>query len=378
MKTKRNHDGSIYRHRDGRRYVARKRYRDSSGVWREKKRLCASHLEARETLRDLHAEIRAELEAGAERKEVPKTFSALLDFYESEYVKPASYIGERKVSGLRSHANIPHLLKPLRARFGALTLASLSHDDLRHYKERRLKTRTKTGDERSISSVNNELRTLRRVLGIAVRQGWLTVNPFHRGDALICAADEVKRERILSRDEEARLLAACARRGSPYLRPLVVCAIDTAMRRGEQLGVTWTDVDLEGRTIVVRALNAKTNRRRTVPVTARLLAELQSLRPVAECDPRFTTATRVFPVRDFREAWGRALTVAKIEGFRWHDLRHVAITRMLEAGMPSALVMKISGHTQMTTFLRYVNTNEETAREAGRLLDAHHAEREAA
>lgn len=372
LKRPRQSDGTICRAR-GRHeglWIARKRYRDAAGVWREKKRLAASHRDAKDALQTIRDEIADDARSHS-RDTRGRTFKELADFYEREYVKPPAYLGDRKVGGLRSHARVKYHLDVLREHFGAAQLDRLTYDDLRRYKERRLRARTKDNRERSVSAVNNELRILRRALGIGVRKGWLAENPFRLGDPLICAADEVKRERILTRDEEAAILAQCAG-ARAHLRPLVVCALDTALRRNEQLTLTWADVDLEGRTIRVRARNAKRGLTRTVPVTARLLAELTALRGAAERAPRFREEQRVFQVHSFRQAWAAALTKAKVTGLRWHDLRHTAITWMLEAGMNPAGVMKVSGHTQWTTFMRYVNTNEETAREAGRLLDAHH------
>ena len=46
---------------------------------------------------------------------------------------------------------------------------------------------------------------------------------------------------------------------------------------------------------------------------------------------------------------------AGIKGFRFHDCRHTAITRMIQAGLSPMEVVKTSGHTQMNTFARYVN-----------------------
>ncbi len=57
-----------------------------------------------------------------------------------------------------------------------------------------------------------------------------------------------------------------------------------------------------------------------------------------------------------------ALNEAGIKDFRFHDCRHTAITRMIQAGIPATETMKISGHTQFVTFARYVNANEQAAR----------------
>jgi integrase len=61
----------------------------------------------------------------------------------------------------------------------------------------------------------------------------------------------------------------------------------------------------------------------------------------------------------------------QLQDFRFHDARHTAITRMIESGLPAAEVMKISGHTQYSTFSRYVNVNEEAARRGAELLTAY-------
>ncbi|MBK7992377.1 MAG: hypothetical protein IPK14_02870 [Blastocatellia bacterium] len=55
----------------------------------------------------------------------------------------------------------------------------------------------------------SKLTYLRRALEIAKQQGWIIRNPFNQGDALISIACEQKRERILTKEEETRLLEAC-------------------------------------------------------------------------------------------------------------------------------------------------------------------------
>lgn len=95
------------------------------------------------------------------------------------------------------------------------------------------------------------------------------------GDPLISIADERKRERILTRDEELRLLSACENR--KHLRAILICALDTGMRRGEILGLKWSDVDFEERVLTIRAFNTKTMKERQVSLTTRLTLELEQL-----------------------------------------------------------------------------------------------------
>ena len=74
---------------------------------------------------------------------------------------------------------------------------------------------------------------LRRMLNVAQREGWILRNPFAAGDSLISLADENKRERILTREEEMKLLAACDTPQRAHLKGIIICAIDTGMRQGE-------------------------------------------------------------------------------------------------------------------------------------------------
>ncbi len=88
---------------------------------------------------------------------------------------------------------------------------------------------------------------------------------------------------MLSHNEEARLLAACTGRRA-HLRPLIICAIDTAMRRGELFKLCWRDVNLVTREITITALNSKTARARNVAMTPRIHEELERLRAIAPPD----------------------------------------------------------------------------------------------
>jgi integrase len=95
------------------------------------------------------------------------------------------------------------------------------------------------------------------MLNIALREGWIVRNPFLGSDTLISPADEHRRVRVLSRDEEALLLDACDENRTT-LKGIIVCALDTGMRRGEIFSLRWKDVDLKNRRINIQAMNTKT------------------------------------------------------------------------------------------------------------------------
>ena len=187
------------------------------------------------------------------------------------------------------------------------------------------------------------------------------------GDPLISIADERKRERIVTREEELRLLTACENRYRKHLRPIVICALDTGMRRGEIFGLKWSDVDFEDRVLTIRAFNTKTMQERQVSLTTRLMIELERIWEESPKNKDFL----VFGFTDnVKKSWTSVRTKAGLPDVRFHDLRHTAATRLVAAHLPLPEVGRVLGHTQANTTYRYVNANIETTRRAAALLDA--------
>lgn len=302
------------------------------------------------------------------------TFQDLADYCEKHYYKAAEYHDERKVAGVRGLATAKGQIKALRAHFGKKRLRRITYADLRNFRAARLQTKSDRTDKNlSIATVNRELSTLRRMFNVAVTEGWLIRNPFNSGPPLISTADERRRERILTPDEEKSLLAACSVRQRAHLRPLVIAALDTGMRKGELLKLRWKEVDLEGHVIHVRAFHTKTMTARDVPVSGRLLAELRRL---WEVSPKDADAL-VFGIRDnVRLAFDSARSEAKLSDVRFHDLRHTAATRLAQKGLSLAEVGRVLGHSQPATTYRYVNPDAGTLERAARALDSFHADAE--
>jgi integrase len=294
------------------------------------------------------------------------TFNQLARHYDSNYLLPPEYRDGRKIVGLRSLATPKRFLRDLAEHFGPCRLRNITYGSIRTYRNARLSAPTrKTGKPPAVATVNREMALLRRMLNVAVREGWLTRNPFNAGEPLIVPADECRRERILTREEEERLLAECAGRRA-HLRPLVVCALDTGMRRGELLKLLWQEVDFEEGVIHVRAFNTKTMRARLVAMSARVESGLRELFGRA-ADP----AGPVFGgVKEVKKGFDTARRRAGLSDVRFHDLRHTAATRLVGGHIPLSEVGRVLGHTQPSTTYRYVNANVETARRAAAAMDA--------
>lgn len=290
----------------------------------------------------------------------------LIEKYTQAKLKPAEYKEERKIAGLRSHVTAKQHIEALKGFFGRKRLKSITPQDIEDFKQLRLKQPTIRKTERTIASVNRELESLRAMFNFAKQQGWMIISPFERKKGIISKADEKRRDRVISAEEEARLLDACTGRRA-HLRPILICALDTGIRRGELLKLRWQNVDLDARTLTITAMNSKTARARQVGLTGRLLAELRQIWEVSPKDP---TASVFGISSDFKNAWKAICAEAQVDEVRFHDTRHTCITRWVSRGLPIAEIMRLSGHSTLTAFSIYVNSTEQTVRRGAEALDA--------
>ena len=354
-----------YVYREGNSWVASVDFTDESGKRRVARRYCETKTEANRKRQELVHDIEERGEKAVDGNKL--TFKALADKYKETKLIPAEYVNQRKIAGVRSLAPALFAVEILVEHFGDRRIRAITHSDIEAFKLARLKVLTVRGTTRSIASVNRELEILRAILNFALRQDWISKNPFNSGASLISKADETHRERLMTFEEEKKLLAACEVDSRKHLRPILIAAVDTAMPRGELLKLRWRNVDFAARSIEIEAFNTKTARARAVAMTSRLESELKQLYENAPKDPEGL----VFGIKDnFKNGFAAACKEAKIEGLRFHDLRHTAITRMVEAGMQPAEVMRVSGHTTPAMLWRYMNANVDTARRAANALDA--------
>ncbi len=370
------------------RLYARVGYTDENGRRHDVVRAAKSRTHARDLIKDILREL--EDCGGTVLQAARMTFGDLASYYSKHYLKDAEYVDGRKIEGVRSLKPAESAVKALRKYFGNRRLQTIRYSDIRSYRVARLKEATR-GDlarhkrelknnpkaelrvTRKIATVNRELSKFRRMLNIARREGWIKSNPFADGESMISLADEQKRERILTREEERRLLDACSVTHRAHLRPIVIAAIDTGMRRGELLSLRWQDLNLEHGLIRIQAFNTKTMKPREVSMTVRLSQELNALHEQSPKDP----VRRVFGILDnVKRSFSAARKAAGLLDVRFHDLRHTAATRMIAAGMTLSEVGRILGHTQPNTTYRYINSNVETARRASAALDLFNAAEE--
>lgn len=350
-------------------------------IWRRADNRTQANEIIKQLLRDLD-------ERGAGVVEASKmTFSQLAEYFKDKYLIEPSYVDGRKVAGMRSHKVASLFLQNLREHFDTYRVRAITYGEIEKYKAARLATPTRKETQRKISSVNRELQLLRRVLNVALREGWIYRNPFQLGDPLINVADEIKRQRVLSLQEENLLLNACDHPRREHLKPIIICALDTGMRKGEILKMEWGDVDFENRIITIQAFNTKTMSGRQVAMTSRLVRELRQLnenrleiQKLLEqgvvLDDELSKAYRlVFGVSDIKHSFTSACQQAQITDLHFHDLRRTFNTRLIPF-MAQAEIMRLTGHTQIQTNFRYVGVDNAMLHRAATLLDDIQKQRE--
>lgn len=383
-------------------YVARFIYLDETAKRREKTKEFTLRKDADDWNREQR--IKYERSGGREIEAEKMTFADLARHYEKHYAKAAEYLGERKTGGLRSVRVVKNHLAVLREYFNSLKIKKITYGHLKDFRaarlsapvvtkvkikiplsgdeQKKLKTRKKFRFEwqekkhtRQIASVNRELALLRRMLNIAQAEGWIPKNPFNSGNSLINLSDETIRQRILSIEEERRLLNVCECDERKHLKSIIVCLLDTGMRLNEALTLTWNDVDHENSVINIKAFNTKTAKAKAVPISARLEKELLRLKSEHEFAPRFSSE-RVFGIKNnINRSWRTAKKLAGLEDLRLHDLRHTAGTRLNRQGLSQADIARILGHQQTSTTFRYINADTDLLNRAKSALESYHVEK---
>lgn len=180
-----------------------------------------------------------------------------------------------------------------------------------------------------------------------------------------CQLSEVAREnnardRILDPDESPKL----QQHSAPHIQAMNLCAYQTGMRLGEILHLTWERVDFKMGFIQLRAEDTKTDDARIIPLTPKLTGLMKNLYKV-----RYLREDRVFLVKgrsdsSIQTAFNAAFRRDDIQGFRFHDFRHTAVTNMRRAGIDHLTIMRITGHKTLEVFKRYNSFHQEDLREA--------------
>jgi len=162
------------------------------------------------------------------------------------------------------------------------------------------------------------------------------------------------RTRLLTIAEETRLLDELkpVRRRSPWMVPLVMLALESAMRRGELLSLRWENVNLVAQTVFLPL--TKNGKARTVPLSKTAVAILEGL-------PNCGREGLIFPISHMtmHNCFVDACRRAGITNLRFHDLRHTATSRLAEK-LPNVIELAaVTGHETIQMLKRYYHPKAE-------------------
>jgi integrase len=258
-----------------------------------------------------------------------RTFAEMIDRYVKEVLP--------NKARNRTAVKMTGQLEWWKAELGPYALVAITPATISDCKARLLAGQTRYGTPRTPQTANRYLAALSAVYKVAVREWhWLESNPVSN---VARGAESQGRVRWLDDAERVALFDACEKSDNPDLLPVVLFAISTGARAGEIYGLRWPSVSLkDGRVIFEKTKN---NERRAVPMARSKIRRLDT-------DLIFPASRRAIE-RAFRDA----LQVAKIEDFRFHDLRHSAASYLAQSGATTAEIAAVLGHKTLAMVKRY-------------------------
>jgi integrase len=277
------------------------------------------------------------------------TFREMMQRYESEKFSEMASSGKR---GCKSYLN------GLVEFFGDYNITEITPRIINQFKLQR------KAQGRKPATINRQLTIMSSAYNVAIREWeWLDNNPLKR-----VSSEKVNdaRDRWLTYDEEAMLIAACP----SWLREIVLFALNTGMRQGEILSLTFKGVDLSRRTVTV--FKSKNGDRRTIPVNKNVMELLKTKAKVwsLKTDLVFYTISHTpYLPSNLRRGFNKAVKNAGLEDLRFHDLRHTFATRLVQAGIDLYKVGKLLGHRDIRMTQRYSHHCPESLRDGVEILD---------
>ena len=289
------------------------------------------------------AEILSKKDALSQNEDNLMSFSTLLERYRDSVV---TFKKSRRVEeGIINHA--------LKEDFTQLKVSDVNQMRVSEYRDYRLSSI-------KVASFVREVGIFRHCWEVAQKEWGLKLgkNPFKN---LRLPKLNGRRERRLQAGEMDQLLHHAKVCRNPYIIPIIVFAVETAMRGSEIINCEWSDFDATRNTLHIRM--SKNHHSRIIPLTPRATRVLLRLPP--------TNDIRIFPITlsSFKQSWHDLLKRTGIHDLHFHDLRHEAISRFVEGGLTLPEVASISGHRDSRSLLRYAHPSQDLLVKKLRMLE---------
>ncbi len=258
----------------------------------------------------------------------------------------------KAVRSATSAKRVPSHVRNLAKTFGPMVLCKVTRGAVQRWVDQRTASKKRGGKVVvKPATVVNEFVTLSAIFREAVKRGYASSNPC-RGISLPRVNNQITR--CLTDAEEDKLLAACC----DSLRPIVVTALYSGMRKGELLALQWGDVDFDQQILTV--VHGKGEKRRHIPMAPEIVDALKEVPRHVSKDGAASPYVFNNPQTgtcwvDFKKMWGSALRAAGIRDFRFHDSRHTFASRAVRKGVALKTVQELLGHASLKMVMRYAH-----------------------
>jgi len=225
-------------------------------------------------------------------------------------------------------------------------LDEITSYDIEKFKGHRLQQGIK------VSTVNRYLAILKTMFNKAIEWGNAKDNPVRKVKFF---KENNERTRFLEKEEIERLLNA----SSPYLKDVIITALNTGLRYSEIFSLKWSDMDFRNNLVFIH--KTKNKEKRIIPMNTPLKRVFVSRR-------EHSAVEFVFPKKCTRESFKKTLERAIIKDFKFHDLRHTYASYLVMNGVDLMTVKELLGHKTIKMTLRYAHLSQDHKMRAAEVL----------
>lgn len=234
-----------------------------------------------------------------------------------------------------------YLIAQLVIKFGNLFLTDFSTEVIEQYQSEMLSNDNKP------ATVNRKIAVLSHMMTKAADWKMIDRTAIPKVKML---KENNKRLRFLPKEDCYALINAC----EPHLKPIVITALNTGMRKGEILNLQWNaNIDLKHGFILLD--KTKNGERREIPINDTLKGVLQGITRRLDIPYIFYDNATGKPFGDVKRAFATACRRAGIKDFHFHDLRHTFASHLVMSGVDLTTVKELLGHKTLTMTLRYAH-----------------------
>ncbi len=244
------------------------------------------------------------------------------------------------------------------------------------------------------ATANRNVDALKGAISYAHKHKLIDTNPL-RGFAKLPEEDSEEMVRYLSDDERARLMVALDEREAEmrakrartrahakgehlpdtsetvfadYLKPLILTALGTGFRKRALFGLRWSDIDFEHDKIMLRGSNAKNKKTTILPMSAKVKSVLAAWQQQSDSDVVFPSPKSNGEMDNVDVIFEGVMESAKIENFRFHDMRHDFASQLVMKGVSLYVVKELMTHASIKTTERYAHLAPDVRQKAVDLI----------